>query len=795
MATEGFDFARHTPKVSKDLRHTIVGRIVLNDVANLLPENLKIAFLEMISGHHGVYQRDERSHRRDFSVLQEAAQWTQLRKSAMSILESIFLLNRPCTWPNPSNISAAIAALNGFVILCDWLGSDENYFVPSPNVALFDYISRSRERAARRVGEAGFFWPTTSHVATTFAELFPDRPQPRPLQLAIDAIPLSILQHPCLAIIEAPTGEGKTEAALTLARRIAASRGTDEMYIALPTTATSNAMFTRIQKHMREHLKLPSELVKLVHGQDFLVENDLRLEPMTNGEFDEHPALTWFTPKKQALLAPFAVGTVDQAELSALNVRHNALRLIGLAGKVVILDEVHAYDTYMTTIIEQMLRWLAALSSSVILLSATLPTARRLALASAFIGTDEALSDATTAYPNLLVVSVGGCHQDTPSAFQPVRTVALRQLRFTEEEWEDKARWLVGSIENGGCACWIANTVQRAQQIYRCIMEIAPEDVVCELLHARFPLEDRQAIERRILDRYGENGQRPCKGIVVGTQVLEQSLDLDFDVMVSDLAPIDLLLQRAGRLHRHERKNRVEIHSQPTLYVQCELADGELRIGADRFYTEYLLRKTWEILQGRDQLNLPNDYRTLVDAVYDETLPSPDSSLYDAWQKRDALHIHHKDEARLRLAGDPDPIVPFCQANRHPFQEDEDSSAWVVAQTRLGQESVTIILLERIADNLASLVSTDETITLDRPASREDQLRLLRRSLRLSNPNVVGALKQAEAVRPILFTESPLLKQCHPLWLDQNSTTFTYGGGKVTVNFNEQLGLMITRGE
>lgn len=797
MEVEGFDFGNISPKQSRELHHTITGRLILTEVAQQFPFSLQQAFQEMISGHHGVYQRPDSRHRRDFALLKESADWTGMRHRALDILANLFLLRKPTAWPEPTNVSVAIAALNGFTILCDWLGSDESVFRATPHAELLDYVGMSRERANHAVKRAGFFAQTSSSAPTNFADLFTDRPNPRPLQFAVDEVPDEILSQPCLAIVEAPTGEGKTEAALTLARRIAALRGTDEFYVALPTTATSNAMFSRIQSYLRSQLGLSSDLVKLVHGQDFLVEDDLRLDPMDNGSEEEHLSLDWFSPKKRALLSPFGVGTVDQAELSALNVRHNALRMIGLAGKVVILDEVHAYDTYMTTIIEQMLSWLAALGTSVILLSATLPSARRRGLAEAFTGTTELSSPVESSYPSLLVISQQGqVYQRSPAAYQDGRIVETRHLHYASDDWVEAARWLADTVKDGGCACWIVNTVQRAQQIYRRLQEVVPQDVDCELLHARFPLEDRQGVEKRILDKYGEKGNRPPKGIVVGTQVLEQSLDLDFDVMVSDLAPVDLLLQRAGRLHRHPwREGRPSAHAKPVLYIQCEMAEGGLVVGADRFYTEYLLHKTWEVLHNRQELNLPLDYRELVELVYDESELSPDSPLFPLWEKRSKQQIHHEDEARLRLSGPPDPMVPFCQANRNPFREDEDSNAWVVAQTRLGQETITVIPLTRLDGDTATLTPTGEQIALNRAASRDDQLRLLRRSLRLSNPTVVGALRQLEKERPRLFSESPLLKRCYPLFLDENGVELTHERRRVQVSMDEQLGIVIEKGE
>ena len=443
---EKFDFGRYSND-HKKLHHTIMGRMVLKEWLKSLPRMWRNVMSEMIAGHHGKYRQIETDDRQLRATLCEPPEWEELRQQTIAILRHCLLLNEPPSWPQPQNVSAAIAALNGFAILCDWLGSDETYFKPKPDAPILEYLSISRQKARERVERAGFFVPAISHAPVTFAGLFGW--QPRPLQTAVDNIPSNLLTEPTLTIIEAPTGEGKTEAALTLARRIAQVQGTDEMYIALPTTATSNAMYKRLQEHLQDRLLLSPDLVQLIHGQAFLMRDDLRIQPMDNGDGEPHPALTWFEPKKKALLAPFGVGTVDQAELAALNVKHNALRLIGLAGKVLILDEVHAYDTYMTTIIGRMLAWLAALGTSVVLLSATLPLHKRQLLAEKYSGGKVVLEQAE-AYPSLLVVNSTAVYNATPSATNKNKQIHLHTLHFAEEDWQGKAEWLLQQIEKGG---------------------------------------------------------------------------------------------------------------------------------------------------------------------------------------------------------------------------------------------------------------------------------------------------------------------------------------------------------
>ena len=799
LRSEGFNLGQANQKDGRELHHSLVGQLVLQEFVTDWPENLKAAFLEMVSGHHGVFQNAKRSHQQDFQRIKEVEEWSRLRQQAITILRSYLCGQWPDPLPNPSNQSAAIMALNGFCILCDWLGSDEAYFTPEPLTSLTDYIPKSRERAYRRVRDAGFFEQVITVAPTKFTELFTDILEARPLQAAIDAIPDDLLRQQTLTIMEAPTGEGKTEAALTLARRIGAWRGTDEMYIALPTTATSNAMFERLQIHLVERLGLPQELVRLIHGQDFLADHDLPTQPMQSVEPGEEapsesPALSWFAPKKKALLAPIGVGTIDQAELSALNVRHNALRMIGLAGKTIILDEVHAYDTYMTTIIKRMLTWLSALGSSVILLSATLPQARRQELAQAFAGIDEAVGLELNAYPSLLTIGPAGHYFCTPAAYQPDKIIHLRLVQFVADEVqteaEKKANWLLEQVQNGGCACWMTNTVKRAQQIYDALLKNAPAEVDLELFHARFPLAEREERERAIMRKYSKKGQRPFKGIVVGTQVLEQSLDLDFDVLMTDLAPIDLILQRAGRLHRHDREAATRYdHKEPHLYINTVIEAADKKV-----YDDYILQKSRQTLEQitatRQALTLPADYRPLIETVYDETEPVGDDPLYEAWDKLDTKKINLEDEANLRLAALPDPDYPFYRgAKPRDFREDEESSGWLVAPTRWGADSITVVPLVRNGE-LAQTVTGDVAVTSQQKTDRDTQRKLLRQSLRLSHKALVAYFRQ-EFVSCPLFTDSALLKNVFPLWLKADEIGFVGQDLPVEVRLHPALGLVI----
>jgi CRISPR-associated endonuclease/helicase Cas3 len=566
--------------------------------------------------------------------------------------------------------------------------------------------------------------------------------------------------------------------------------------------------------------------VNLIHGQAMLVKQDLTLRVLGSGDDDEesadHSAPAWFSPKKRALLAPFGVGTVDQAELTVLSARHYMLRLFGLAGKVVIIDEVHAYDTYMSTIIDHALWWLACLGSPVILLSATLPISRHQAMAEAYLKGlgatgeldefDGQEQEASLPYPVFAAYTTNGRTLLTPVASQPDRPLTLQFVPdllidrgATKASPEAEAERLLALVQAGGALCRLCNTVKRAQDIYKALRAINPPDVTLRLLHARFPGDERLERETEITALLGpETGRRPEERIiVVGTQVLEQSLDLDFDVMVSDLAPIDLLLQRAGRLHRHRDRARPAAHQQPILQVTISLdSNGAPIFGPSGYvYEPFILWKTWLVLTerqdeaGRVRLTFPADYRPLIEATYDERLDLPTldqlhrEAFVKAHQKHEKLRADQEHKAKTRITPRPSPRQRITSGRVLNFQEDEDGGqqGWGFASTRDGQPSINIIPLERIDGQL--FVKPGEPLLGKNTMSREQELRLLQRAVRVSNHDLVTHLPITREPELKWFAERSLLKFHHPVVLEGGARTI----GRTTVRLDPELGLVLSR--
>lgn len=817
LCSQGFDFGH---LYGKDYPHQQVSAAFTSHAWPELTADLPAALVQVerdaLAGHHGSFAGAiDLNTAADYIECMEPEEWGALRAGAYRVLKGIFVPSwcAGTQFPSPSRIRAATVALTGFTILCDWLGSDADCFPCEPRLTLDQYIPVSRRRARQAVKKIGFSPPRARPSYPGFHALFPHIESPHPLQLAIDALPASAITWPSLFILEAPTGEGKTEAALALARRLATAGPSDELYVGLPTTATSNQMFGRVHRFLNGDGE-SQHPVQLIHGQAFLVEDDLLLHLHDDAATDSASA-AWFSPRKRALLAPFGVGTVDQVELTSLSARHYTLRLFGLAGKVVIIDEVHAYDTYMSTVLEMALQWLAALGSSVILLSATLPTSRHAALARAFLsGAGASITVPPEAsslpYPCLAAYSASGAAIESPPASQPKREMSVA---FVDDETPGgQAARLLDLISHGGAACRICNTVDDAQRVFQALDALAPPDVTRTLLHSRFPVDQRQEIEADITERFGPGSKRTreSRSIVIGTQVLEQSLDLDFDFMVSDHAPTDLLLQRAGRLRRHKR-DRPDNLAPTTLFVQLPGShDGTPEFGVWRWiYSEYILWTSWLVLEGRAgngriEITLPADYRPLIEATYPSgqfVLPAESpwtASIHAAYQEYQTEERRAAGEARLRLIPDPGIDGAITEGMSLQFEEDADGGrqGWGSAKTREGAERLTVIPLYRHNGRLSLDRAGNEL--LGPACDRACQLRLLRRSIPVtispSREPLAAALRLARDQAPSWFRneeKAPLLRFTMPLVLDGDTARY----GDTAVTLDPRLGLLFGKEE
>lgn len=719
--------------------------------------------------------------------------WAQARRSILTALMQVL---GPSSVPQKETISGPdFMLLSGLTSFSDWIGSNENWF---PFGKLEDcedlqgWFNKRKISAQRALDGIG--WEARASLARepqSFKQIFTF--DPRPLQKAVSDS-LSDVKGPSVLLIEAPMGEGKTEAAffahLELQRRFE-HRG---LYIALPTKATGNAMFNRTLDFLRGQGCGRKLDIQLLHGATLLNETFQKLkfsgiyDASTDGEIR---AGEWFTHKKRALLSEYGVGTVDQALLPILPVRHNFVRLWGLANRVVVFDEVHAYDTYTGTLLAHLLRWLLALGSSVVLLSATLAPSFRRKLGEL---TMAKLPEKEVAYPRLSIFRPGASVLQKNFEADPARRIRIKLLKI-QPDLASMYSLLNEYLNEGGMGLAIINTVQRAQDLYRLfpdgerleydgqyVGKRLADGTEVYLFHARFPADRRQKREENAVQIFGHDAEkRSGRKILIATQVVEQSLDLDFDIIATDLAPIDLLLQRAGRLWRHSRGPRPI--SEPVLAVAG--LDGDeppsfskpLWWGA--VYREDVLLRTWSLLHAeqRQSLSIPEEIDSLVKAVYEEEVHVPEflqERLAKALEAADGNAFALKGQADQAIIGLPDD-ASWNQPERFVLYDEDEPFVHrsLMAHTRIGDDSI-----------LAIPFFPDDKVRLEEVPDLETSKKWFMRAVSLSRMGVVRKLKALGV--PEGWKKNPLLRNCFPLVLDAEGRWVL----NAKVLLNDELGIV-----
>ncbi|MEU9748395.1 CRISPR-associated helicase Cas3' [Streptomyces niveus] len=635
--------------------------------------------------------------------------------------------------------------LSAVVIVADWIAS---------NPELFPYFPQDEHRTSgERVAAAwrGLDLPgpwralePVGDVGEWFAGRFdlPAGAGVRPVQEAAVRVARG-MAVPGLMVVEAPMGEGKTEAALAVAEVFAARSGAGGVLFALPTMATGNAMFPRLldwlghlpgqedgdRTVLLAHSKaaLNEEYAGLMRGsrqQVAAVELDAEVErwrPSREAAGEAGlVAHAWLRGRKKAMLSSFVAGTVDQLLFAGLKSRHLALRHLAVAGKVVVIDEAHAYDTYMSVYLDRVLSWLGAYGVPVVVLSATLPVARRRELAEAYAG---AAPDAdgfgevegAGGYPLLTAVAPGQSPVvESPAASARRVDVRLEQL---DDDLVVLADRLTAELGGGGCVLVVRNTVKRVLETARVLRERFGAGSVT-VAHSAFVDVDRAENDAGLLARFGPPGRaggRPAgPHIVVASQVAEQSLDVDFDLLVTDLCPVDLLLQRMGRLHRHQRgegqRDRpVRLRTARCLVTGVDWESGvpEPVRGSVAVYGAYALLRSAAVLLphlgGGRPVRLPQDISPLVQGAYAPGPAGPEdwsqamAAGFERHEKHQADQAERAGVFRLGAVGRAGrPLTGWVAAGAGDAEDTRTGRA----QVRDSRESLEVVVVQRRADGI-----------------------------------------------------------------------------------------------
>ena len=790
---------------------------------------------EIIGGHHGTFATSGklREIKKGDAKSIGDENWQKARTEIFDAFAGVLEIEANFPHIQDKKLDNATAMIfAGLTTVADWIGSNADFFkckiedsrqVLDGNFQWFDledYFTEAKQKAEEALDKLGWTKWIRETGEKTFNDLFPVIKELRHLQnVAVEIANEPEFDSPGIAVIEAPTGEGKTEAAMFLADAWNAKIGTRGIYFALPTQATSNQMFGRIAEFLETRFADEDLIVQLMlqHGHssisDAFIEKRENFQNIQNtyddadktGGISNVAAAEWFTYKKRGLLVPFGVGTIDQILLAVLQTKHVFVRLFGLANKTVVIDEVHAYDAYMSTLLERLLEWLAALGSPVIILSATLPKNKRDSLIKAYLkgleqefnGDDLINTGKKDEYPRISYAT----------AKMPEKSFRVRRLNTSDQntktlylDWKDEDDFvneLKEKLTDGGCAAIICNTVDKAQNLYTKLNDFFKEDVnngdlELDLLHARFRFKDREQREKQALLRFGKKGgkvlftengktiektvKRPNRAILISTQIIEQSLDLDFDLMISELAPADLLLQRAGRLQRHKRKRFPAFKGKPTIWILKPETDanGELLIdgknlpkfGKSGFvYDKHILLRTWLRLKDETKIEVPADIEKLIEDVYNLKLNCSDSKYLDIWEETKYKLSERLSEKKMKAKAvyltDFDDDDFYNSFNFQLDENDPEKHKTLRAHTRDEERpTVSIVLLTKNEAN---------SMNLKAEPNRETSEFLIRREVKISKGGLTQDIIADPDFKVSSWEKSALLRHHRLIVLDEQN--------------------------
>ncbi|MHA6512489.1 CRISPR-associated helicase Cas3' [Tessaracoccus sp. Z1128] len=806
----GLDWGLRTLADAHLWHHTLAGAAIIDGLTYRSgTTEIHTWVSSLVSGHHGLLKgrvgRPRKSH--------GGARWVAVQEElAVLVLHrlgsDLTVLNLPAPSPQTQ------LSLLGYVTMADWIASSDEF----PGLGLRDVsLAEARARADRAWIHLGIRsgWDPSALSQTTFDERFGR--VPAPLQDLIPGI-IKTLDGPALLIVEAPMGEGKTEAALWATEHLSAALGFEGFVFAMPTQGTTDAMYSRVTKWAES---VDREFtVSLLHGKAMLNQEWVARLNSQHGEdlsdiYDEDdpfgmgmsradragvPA-EWLLGRHRSLLSPGVVGTVDQILWAATRTRFVSLRHAGLAGKVVIIDEVHSFDVHMSQFVHELLRWCGDGGIPVLLMSATLPAATRDGLVAAYCGRDPDSLPQSGDYPR---VTVAGPERETTtvacaSRLRPA-SVDVEVLDPADpDDLQPIATRVADEVADGGVALVILNTVARAQGVYRLLRD---RSVDVELVHGRLTTAERARRTHAAVAALGPNVARPAQRVIVATQIAEQSFDVDADVLFSDIAPIDLLLQRMGRLHRHARSAEerpprlrrprtiitgVRLGEDPPRWISAfDAVYGQRPEAKGRFTRSHALLATCDLLLRHPSTwTMPTDIPDLVSYGYSdawrESCHWPEAA-EQAWKDLMADATRRRSRAATFTLGG-------LQADLWRTRDISDLHALPVDDeppvVRDGEPTLEVCLVRRSADGYFMLDGTPLGPTGSRATDPDVARRLLGDTVRVRQDIRLGDLSA-----PSGFNGSHLLARQPTLVLDGSFQATTPAG---RVSYDLEVGLSIER--
>lgn len=640
------------------------------------------SWIERVTGHHGHIRPADYVAETSLSPVcdKRLAQVDRdARSEWLNALEYLFL--KPVGIALSESPPVCSPLMAGFCSVADWLGSrcdEANFIFCRESRDLQKYFEERRSDDARRVLNLAGIVGHPRPYDGVGSLLEPDK-KPRSLQTLVGELPLQA----GLTLVEAPTGSGKTEAALAYAWRFIAAGLADSIIFALPTQATANAMLGRLKRMAPLLFDRPNLL--LAHGSARFNDIFSAIKHVALDGYEREDGWVqcsqWLAEsRKRVFLGQIGVCTVDQVLISVLPVKHRFVRGFGVGRSVLIVDEVHAYDAYMYGLLEEVLRQQRASGGTAILLSATLPERQRRQLCEAWDAALEQQGE-DTPYP-LATWTAGGAI--TPFKLDPAQlpekiTVKVEPIRISEMMPDELLlRRVVAAAEGGAQVAIVCNLVDVAQGLARTLRTMT--GLPLDLFHARYCYSHRQEKELDAIERFGPKGNRGKGRILVATQVVEQSLDVDFDWLITQLCPVDLLFQRMGRLHRHARPTRPPGFETPLCTVLLPEGD-DFGLHGYIYANTRALWRTAEILvtAPEGKINFPDAYRSCIESVYREDAWGNEPEEVEMGYEKFMYEIEEIKRYKARYMVD---------TAMNPFSDTDEN---ITAVTRDGDMNLTVV--------------------------------------------------------------------------------------------------------
>ena len=734
----------------------------------------------IVGSHHGIPPtRDDFSQKkaRPNNTGFNNTEWLNVQNGLFEYALELSHLDRNSAKCIKAKISAQFPAA-GLLSLADWIGSNTEIFPLLPIDTVCPENSEKRIEHALGLIELSHRWMPPADSCGEFRKRFDY--DPRPFQATVSEIS-SNMAAPGVIFIEAPTGEGKTEAALMAAEHLAEKFGCGGVVFALPTQATADGIFGRFKDWMEKISSDNPQTLFLAHGRSKFnnTYRDLPRQDWGRGMPNKEKVFihSWFTGPKKGLLSDFCVGTVDQILMCGLKQRYGQMRHLALSNKIVVVDECHAYDAYMGSYLCKALEWLGAYKVPVILMSATMPPGRKTELLNAYYSGEigrkvSGFTIHSPGYP-LITTACDGLITETVAE----STVKGKNVTVEWNGHDSIADIIQNYNTENATVGVILNTVRRAQETYSDLKKELPEADIL-LIHSRFTCFRRSELESAVLERAGKNSSSRGNNltIIVGTQVIEQSLDIDFDLLLTDICPVDLLIQRIGRLHRHERTRPSNL-SEP----HCVILDdrgGEFEKGTEYIYQKLHLYNTRSLVN--EIINIPDDVPHLVSSAYGGTLEIPaDLAPEYAEAKQENKLLLNKKETKAGVFQLKDPWKCTDLVSLLDNSENSLSDECARATVRDIDGSIEVILVGLHEDGTFFDIESGETIPSDSRFTEKNAFRMTGSKIslpaRFSRPEFMGKtlseLQMISAKEPSSWKDHGWISEELILFMDENLKT------------------------